>query len=229
MTNGTVRTPADISKELAKAGLNIAAKKIMTPATVAAGFFLRRKMRTVLVFGGAGVWQPIASAGIEVIHSHGDARDVEKADAIFIGWHRTIHMDEIEAACRAVWNGAALYAASMVPFFATRDGRALGSSRAIAAMITAFTGRRATALGKPSLHVLRDAALHVGCKVSELVVVGDDPALEVRMALNGKALAVALQTGIAKAAEFAALPPGRAPHACFADAAAFFEYLADRA
>jgi NagD protein len=134
-------------------------------------------------------------------------------------------MEEIEAACKAVWNGAGLYAASMVPFFATRHGRALGSSRAIAAMITSITGRRATALGKPSQHALRDAASHLGCKTSELVVVGDDPDLEVRMALNGKALAVAVQTGIANADDFAALEPDRRPHLTFADAAEFRDYL----
>ncbi len=225
MTNGTVRTPVGISAELAKAGLNIPANKIMTPATVAANYFMRRGKRKIMVFGGEGVWQPIADAGLKVVHSTASGQDTQNVDAIFIGWHRTIHMDEIEAACNAVWNGAGLYAASMVPFFATRHGRALGSSRAIAAMITTVTGRRATALGKPSVHVLRDAARRIGCLASELVVVGDDPKLEVRMALNGKAFAVGLHTGIADAEDFAALAPDRRPHLSFADAAEFGDYL----
>ncbi len=225
MTNGTVRTPVGISAELAKAGLDIPADKIMTPATIAASYFMRRGKRKIMVFGGEGVWQPIAGAGLEVVHSTDRSQDTQNVDDIFIGWHRTIHMEEIEAACNAVSNGAGLYAASMVPYFATRHGRALGSSRAIAAMITTITGRRATALGKPSPHALRDAARLMGCKTSQLLVVGDDPELEVRMALNGKALAVGLHTGIADAEDFAALAPDRRPHLSFANAAEFGDYL----
>ncbi len=225
MTNGTVRTPAGISAELAKAGLNIPAKQILTPATVAASYFIRRGKQKIMVFGGEGVWQPIADASLEVVHSTDRSQDMKDVDDIFIGWHRTIHLEEIEAACNAVWKGAGLYAASMVPFFATLHGRALGSSRMIAAMITTITGRRATALGKPSLHALRDAARLIGCKTSELVVVGDDPELEVKMALNGGALAVGVYTGTADAEDFAALAADRRPHLSFADVAEFRNYL----
>lgn len=226
MTNGTVKTPAKISTALAEAGLTVPAEKIMTPSTVAADYFLRRSIRKIMVLGIEGVWQPIADAGLKVVRPLHDG-DTEDSDAIFIGWYREISMNEIEAACDAVWNGAGLFAASMVPFFATRHGRALGSSRAISAMITSITGRRATPLGKPSLHALRDAARHIGCNTSDLVVVGDDPDLEVRMALNGKALAVAVQTGIADANDFAALAPDRRPHLCFASVAELGTYLAN--
>jgi len=226
LTNGTVRTPAGISHELKQAGLNIPAENIMTPSTVAADYFVRRGMKNILVLGIEGVWQPLAAAGLEVILPKEDAAGAEHADAIFIGWYREIHMNEIELACKAVWNGARLYAASMVPFFATRNGRALGSSRAIAAMITSITGRRATPLGKPSLHALRDAAAHMQCKTSELVVVGDDPDLEVRMALNGKALAVGVHTGIADANDFAMLAPERQPHLSFPGVDDFAAWLA---
>jgi NagD protein len=225
MTNGTVRTPAGISLELAKAGLPVPAGKIVTPATVAAAYFKSRKMSTIIVLGVEGVWQPIADAGLEVVlPAEGDA-GAESADAIFVGWYRQVHMDEIEVACNAIWRGARLYCASMVPYFAVRHGRALGSSRAIAAMITSVTGRRATTLGKPSLHALRTAANLIGCKPSELVVVGDDPDLEVRMALAGNALAVGVHTGIAGAAGFAALPPERQPQLSFADVAGLGDYL----
>jgi NagD protein len=226
MTNGTVRTPAGISVELGKAGLSVPAEKILTPATIAAAYFKRRKMSRIVVLGVEGVWQPIANAGLEVVlPGRGDA-GAESADAIFIGWYRRVDMDEIEAACNAIWHGARLYCASMVPFFATRHGRALGSSRAISAMITSVTGRRATPLGKPSIHALRTAARLIGCRPSELVVVGDDPDLEVRMALAGDALAVGVHSGIAGPAEFSALPPERRPQLSFAGVDDLRDYVA---
>lgn len=226
MTNGTVRVPAGISVELAKAGLAVPAERIMTPATIAAAYFTNRKMRRIIVLGVEGVWKPLEDAGLDVVLPSKGGAGADAADAIFIGWYRQVHMDEIEVACNAVWRGAGLYCASMVPFFAVHNGRALGSSRAIAAMITSVTGRRATALGKPSPHALRAAADLIGCKTSELVVVGDDPDLEVRMALAGKALAVGVHSGIAGAEQFAALPPERRPQLSFPGVADLRDYLA---
>ena len=46
---------------------------------------------------------------------------------------------------------------------------------------------------------MKSAARRLGCGLEEIVVVGDDPELEVRMALEGGALAVAVHTGIADA------------------------------
>ena len=43
--------------------------------------------------------------------------------AMALGWYRTVRMEEIELACNAVWNGAGLYAVSLVPFFATAQRR----------------------------------------------------------------------------------------------------------
>lgn len=229
MTNGTVRTPAGISRELRKAGLSVSAERIMTPATVAAGYFTSRKVHRILILGVEGVWRPIADAGLEVVLPGRGDEGAEAADAVFVGWYRQIDMDEIEAACSAVCNGARLYCASLVPWFAARHGRALGSSRAISAMITSVTGRRAIPLGKPSPQVLRSAAKRMGCRPAELVVVGDDPALEVRMALAGDALAVGLHSGIAGAADFAALPPERRPQLSFPGVAGLHDYLAGMA
>lgn len=225
MTNGTVRTPAGISRELKKAGLGVEPSRIMTPATVAAGYFNERRIKKVLVLGLEGVWQPLADVGLEVIRPAEGESGGEGADAIFVGWYRRIDMDEIEIACEAAWNGARLYCASMAPYFATRHGRALGSSRAISAMITSVTGRRATPLGKPSRHVLRGAARMIGCKPEELVVVGDDPELEVGMAIDSGAMAVAVHTGIADADVFAALPCARRPQLSLPSVADLGDYL----
>jgi NagD protein len=133
-------------------------------------------------------------------------------DAVLVGWFREFTMAHLEAACDAVWSGAALYSASQTPFFATAGGRALGTSRAICAMITSVTGCRLTVTGKPSLEALRAASARLGVPARHLVVVGDDPLLEVPMAHRGHALAVAVQTGLAGPDAYDRLPPGKRPH-----------------
>jgi NagD protein len=94
-------------------------------------------------------------------------------------------------------------------------------------MITSITDLEAVPLGKPSQEVLRDAAMKMNCKIKDLVVVGDDPDLEVRMALDGGATAVGVHTGIANGDVFAALAPDLQPHVSCTDAEAFRALLAE--
>jgi ribonucleotide monophosphatase NagD (HAD superfamily) len=60
-------------------------------------------------------------------------------------------------------------------------------------------------------------------------VVGDDPELEVGMAIDSGALAVAVHTGIAGADVFAALPPARRPQLSLPGVAELRDYLASLA
>ncbi len=207
-TNGTVRPPGAYVHKLAEAGLPLDESQIMTPASVAADFLSRKGLRRVLVLGGDGVGGPLAQAGLEVVRPP----ERKNIDAIFVGWFREFSMDDIEAACDAVWDGARLYAASLAPFFATANGRALGTSCAIAGAITKITGCRAEILGKPSHTALRCAGRRLGVAMSDLAVIGDDPALEVAMAHRGKALAVGVTSGVAKDPDYAALPRAKRPH-----------------
>jgi 4-nitrophenyl phosphatase len=84
----------------------------------------------------------------------------------------------------------------MHPHFMTAHGRALSISLAIAAAIISVTGKRPVIIGKPSLFALREAASRVGVAPSSVAVVGDDAALEMRLAHNGGALGVLVQTGV---------------------------------
>lgn len=207
-TNGTVRPPAAYMHELAQAGVELDESEIMTPASVAADFLSRRGVRRVMILGGEGVSAPLAHAGLEIVRPP----ECSGVDAIFVGWFHEFTMRDIEAACEAVWFGAKLYAASLVPFFATANGRTLGTSCAIAGAIERITGCRAKALGKPSLEGLRCASKRLGLAPADLAVVGDDPALEPLMARRGGSFAVGVATGIAKAEDFAAVPRDKRAH-----------------
>jgi ribonucleotide monophosphatase NagD (HAD superfamily) len=172
--------------------------------------FARRGYQRIMVLGGPGLTEPLREAGIEVVPPSVAA--IGHVDAVFAGWFREFTMDHLEAACHAVWAGAALYSASETPFFATAGGRALGTSRAISAMIRSITGCGLTITGKPSLDALRAAAARLGVPASRLAVVGDDPLLEVPMAHRGRALAIAVGTGLGAADAYDHLPAPRRPH-----------------
>jgi 4-nitrophenyl phosphatase len=217
-TNGTNRAPSHFARVLREAGLDVPDGQMMTPASSAVAMFTKRKFTRVMVLGGEGLAGPLREAGIEVVPPE-ETPDVAsgqpgtpRVDAVFAGWFPEFTMPALEAACHAVWAGAQLFSASETPFFASANGRALGTSRAISAMIRSLTGCRLTITGKPSLEALRAAAARLGVRPAEIAVVGDDPLLEVPMAHRGHALAIAVDTGLGDATAYDHLPAERQPH-----------------
>jgi HAD superfamily hydrolase (TIGR01450 family) len=198
-TNGTAKAPRVYAASLRAAGLDVDDSEMMTPSTAAADWFVRRGIRRVRVLGLEGVQAPLREAGLDVV---GPSEKADGVEAVFTGWFREFTFPDLEAACRDVWAGALLTTASNVPFFAARGGRAIGASFAINAMIRSLTGKKAKVLGKPSREALRCALRSMGLPAANEVltaVVGDDPALEMRMANVAGALGVAVTTGAAPA------------------------------
>jgi 4-nitrophenyl phosphatase len=209
-TNGTTKTPQELARVLRGIGFDLPGDAVMTPASSAVTVLARRGHRRVLVLGHDGLTVPLAEAGLEVVPASEDGKP--EADAVLAGWYPDFTLAALEAACHAVWDGAELFSCSQSMFFATAQGRAIGTSRAISAMIKDLTGCRVRLVGKPSVDALRSAAARLGLRPHELAVVGDDPELEVPMAHRGRALAVAVASGLAAEDSFDHLPPQRRPH-----------------
>ncbi len=221
-TNGTVKTPAQCADALRQLGLPVPAEQALTPASTAVDVFLERGHRRVMVLGGTGITEPLEAAGIETVPP---LRGTD-CDAVLAGWYRQqLTFEALEAAVFAVFDGAEFYSASQSLFFATAEGRSLGTSRAISAVVRDITGCEVTVVGKPSLRALQTAGRRLGVPPAELAVVGDDPELEVPMAHRGEALAVAVHTGIGHAESFTDLPADVRPHLDLPDVGALAALL----
>ena len=210
MTNGTNYPAAEQAPKLRAIGLPIDDEALLTPSTVAADLMPRHGVKRALVLGTPGVGHALAEAGIQILFANDQGS--EKADAVYIGWHPDCRMQDIEVAAKAIWNGAELYVASSVPFFATAHGKMMGYSYAIAAAVRKITGAPMTLTGKPSLHALRLVARRLRIPMSRVGVVGDDPLVEMIMARRGGAIGLGVTTGITQAKQWAKQPPGRKPH-----------------
>jgi HAD superfamily hydrolase (TIGR01450 family) len=215
LTNGSAYPPAEQAARLRGIGLPVEDSRMLTPSSVAAELMASRRIRRVLVLGTRGVGHALREAGIETSFT-GEARATE-VDAVYVGWHPDCGMKDIEAACHAIWAGAKLYVASDVPFFATRQGRAIGYSYAISAAIRRITRARAILTGKPSLHALRFVAGRLGVPIRELGVVGDDPLVEVLMARRGGAASFGVTTGVTGLEEWRRQPADRRPNRILKD------------
>jgi HAD superfamily hydrolase (TIGR01450 family) len=210
LTNGTAYPAAQQAPKLRAVGLPIADEALLTPSTVAADLMPRRGVNRALVLGTPGVGHALGEAGIEVLFP-GQA-GCEHVQAVYIGWHPECTMADIETAAHAIWNGAELYVASAVPFFATADGKKMGYSYAIAAAVRKLTGAHMILTGKPSLHALRLVARKLRVPMRRLAVVGDDPLVEILMARRAGAISFGVNTGVTKAKDWASLPCSRRPH-----------------
>jgi 4-nitrophenyl phosphatase len=209
-TNGT-NYPASLqAPKLRDVGLPISDDALLTPSSVAADLFPRRGVNRVLVLGTPGVGRPLAQAGIQTVFTNEENAD--NVDAVYIGWHPDCSMKDIEAAAKAIWNGAELYVASDVPFFATAGGKTMGYSYAIAAAVRRVTRATMILTGKPSLHALRLVAKKLGIPMSKVGVVGDDPLVEMIMARRGGAVGFGVTTGMSRVDDWAKQPTGRRPH-----------------
>jgi len=210
LTNGSAYPPAQQGPKLRALGLPISDEILLTPSTVAADLMPRRGVKRALVLGTPGVGHPLVEAGIETVFPEGDRAD--QVDAVYVGWHPDCNMKHIEAACKAIWNGAELYVASDVPFFATSSGKTMGYSHAITAAVRKITHAPMILTGKPSLHALKLVAKKLGTPMRRVGVVGDDPLVEMIMARRGRAVGFGVTTGFTTAEDWAAQPKGRRPH-----------------
>jgi HAD superfamily hydrolase (TIGR01450 family) len=215
LTNGTHYPASEQAPKLRALGLPIPNESLLTPSTVAADLMPCRGVKQVLVLGTPGVGHALREAGLKTLVTGDDG--AEDADAVYIGWHPQCGMKDIESAVKAIWNGAELYVASDVPFFATASGKMMGYSHAIAAAVRKMTRAPMVLTGKPSLHALRFVAKKLSVPMRRIGVVGDDPLVEMIMARRGGALGFGVTTGISKRQEWLNQPLSRRPHRILRD------------
>ena len=185
---------------LADAGLVLEPGHILTPATVAARQLARMGVKRLLVIAADGTRVPLRDAGIEVALT-GEGGDV---DGVMLGWTKDFGAADLEEAAQLLWAGKPLYATSIAPHFAGAKGRLLGISGAVAAALHNATGVKAKVFGKPETIGLEDISDMLGIPAQNMVVIGDDPKLEIAMARKAGAFAVGVTTGTVNDAGFMA-------------------------
>ena len=210
LTNGSAYPASVQAPRLREVGLPVEDWQMLTPSSVTADYLARKGVKSALILGTPGVGHALAEKGIALKFTGEPGAD--QVDAVYVGWHPDCGMKDIETACHAIWNGAGLYIASSVPFFASHGGKAIGYSHAIYAAIRSLTdGKRGIITGKPSQHALKFVARMLGVPSKDVGVVGDDPTLETAMARKGGAIGFGVTTGIYKQEDWLAQPPANRP------------------
>lgn len=221
-TNGSTKPPAQMVQDLAQVQIQVLPEQCLNPISVAISVFKAQGYQRLLVLGGYGVSQPLIDAGFDVICAPNLADD---ADAVLVGWAPDFGLPHLDAACRAVWQGASVYSVSNAPYFASQQGRTLGVSGAISAAIHSVTGKTATLVGKPSSYAMVLASQRLGLDPAQIAVVGDDLVLENQMARQAGAWSINVQTGISSSQDLSTLTDNEKPHLCLTSITQLLEYL----
>lgn len=213
-TNASQRPVLEYARHLRDIGLDIADQEMMTAATAAADHIAGHHAGArVLVVGDRGLNDALRERGITPVDVGSGPTAGEGIGVVVVGAADSYTAAALNAACLAVAeHGAAFYVTVNEPWFHGGVGRTVASSTAIAAAITAVTGRSPVVCGKPSAAIGDVLRARLGGSGRRLVVVGDMASIEIQLAHQIGALGVLVMSGGTSAAQLPGLPPEHQPH-----------------
>lgn len=194
-TSGSNELPATYADRLRAAGLPVEDWQVVTTGVTAAEIIAHEYSgRGVYVLGEEGLLAPLQARQIPILQGEAGIH----AGVVLVGWSRSLTYDQLDIACRAIWNGAELLITSAARAFVSKRGPRPGWSWSIAVAIAETTGKQPRVVGKPSVDALRAVARLLGTEVNTVAVIGDDPDLELKMGNEAGALTIQVQTGRSK-------------------------------
>ena len=162
VTNNARRTPAEIAGWLASAGLDVDPDRIVTSALAAAA--LLAPGTRCLVLGMAGLREALDARRCRIDD------DPETAEAVVVGFDRSLCLDDLRRATEAIVRGARFVGTHGDTSLPVEGGIWPGNG-AILAALEAATGVAPEIAGKPRPPLFEAAAGRLG--VTPLLVVGD--------------------------------------------------------
>ena len=144
VTNNSSATVA--AQEEALAGVGIDARGDVVTSAMSGAHVLAHGER-VLICGGPGIHEAVATVGAEVV-SHDDVDRGARVDTVLVGFHRDFDYEIMRRASGAVRSGARLVGTNDDATYPTPDGPIPGGGSILAAISTA-AGCSPVVTGKP--------------------------------------------------------------------------------
>lgn len=187
-TNNSSATLLDYAARLARVGIPVDTRDIVSSATAAArwcrGEFAPDAR--LLLHAGAGVREALRDAGFTDLTDAGDAAptgDRFAFDAVVCGWHRTFDFERLARAADAVRAGARFVATNLDPTYPDAARRLPGNGALVAAVAAAGGRPPDVVTGKPEPAMVDLVRARAGAEPG--IVVGDrvttDGALAARL------------------------------------------------
>ena len=163
LTNNSIFTRRDLSARLASSGLDVPEENIWTSAT-ATFLATQSDSRRAYVVGEAGL--------TTALYEHGFVMTNDNPDFVVLGETRTYSIEALTQAIRLIGKGARFIATNPDVTGPSADGP-IPATGAVAAMITAATGKTPYYVGKPNPVMLRTGLNRIDAHSEQTALVGD--------------------------------------------------------
>jgi NagD protein len=165
LTNNSIYTPRDLAARLTESGLHVPTTAIWTSALATAQFLAnQRPGGSAFVIGEAGLTTALHEAGYTLAERN--------PDYVVLGETRTYSFERITRAIRLIEGGARFIATNPDVTGPSREG-SLPATGAVAALISAATGRQPYYVGKPNPLMMRSALNAIDAHSETTVMIGD--------------------------------------------------------
>ena len=169
-TNNASHTSPFYLKKLDRLGFEPREDEIMTSGDVTLEYLKRyRAGKSVYMVATDELVEEYAAKGIKLVNGESDP---QSADIVITSFDTTLTYEKLNIACRLIRNGAE-YLSTHPDFNCPTENGFIPDSGAIAALVTASTGKTPTYFGKPYKETIEMIGEATGFDNSEMCIFGD--------------------------------------------------------
>lgn len=189
-TNNASRTTPFYMQKLSRLGFSPAEDEIMTSGDVTAEFLLRHRAgKSVCLVGTDDLVEDYKARGINILTG-----DEESADIVITSFDTSLTYKKLDNACRFV-RGGAEYLSTHPDFNCPTETGFIPDSGAIAAFVTASTGKTPTYFGKPYRETVEMISEATGFNKEEMCIFGDRLYTDIALGKRHGVTAILVLTG----------------------------------
>jgi 4-nitrophenyl phosphatase len=173
-TNNATKTVSQYVEKLARLGVNLPAKQILTSAEATATYLYRHYPpgTSVYVIGEEGLQSVLVEHGFTVRAVDDPLGNDERVEVVVVGLAREVCYRQLANAALLIRRGAKFIGTNPDPTLPTEIG-AMPGAGALLAFLEASTGTKPLVIGKPNRAIFEQALKQIKAFPGETAMVGD--------------------------------------------------------
>ena len=189
-TNNASHSDDFYIEKLTKLGFSPSREEIMTSGDVTKVFLHRKRSgKSVYLVGTDDLVNDFKKDGIKLVDGNS-----ESVDIVITSFDTTLTYKKLNDACRLVRNGSE-YLSTHPDFNCPTETGFIPDSGAIAAFVTASTGKIPTYFGKPYIETLEMICEHTGIAKEDMCIFGDRLYTDIALGARNGVMSILVLTG----------------------------------
>ena len=210
-TNNASHNPSFYMDKLTKMGFEPQKSELLTSGDVTIGFLKsHRAGKSVYLVATPELESQFSDAGITLARRDGLTKDGGSADIVVTSFDTTLTYQKLDTACRLIREGAE-YLSTHPDFNCPVEGGFIPDSGAIAAFVTASTGKTPVYFGKPYPETIEMIGEFTGVGRSGMVIFGDRLYTDIALGKRHGVTAAIVLTGETTSEDLAKAKPDDLP------------------